>query len=94
MSTRPGEAVRAYPRKGAIRLGSDADLAIVETNAARTLDPQELEYHDQAKWSPFDGMDITVYPMHTVLRGKVICSRGEVLGSPGDGSHLVGARID
>jgi dihydroorotase (multifunctional complex type) len=94
VSTRPAKLFGLYPRKGAIRLGSDADLAIVDTNASRTLDPQELEYIEgQVKWSPFEGMDVTVDPVHTVLRGKVICSRGEILGTPGDGTHLIGTRI-
>ncbi len=94
VSTRPAKLFGLYPRKGAIRVGSDADLAIVDTSGSRTFDAQELEYLEhQPKWSPFEGMEVTIDPVHTVLRGKVICSRGEILGAPGDGRHLVGARI-
>ena len=94
ISTRPAKLFGLYPRKGAIRLGADADLAIVDTSGSRPLDAEELEYLEgQEKWSPFEGQEVTVDPAHTVLRGKVIFSKGEVLGAPGDGEHLVGARL-
>jgi dihydropyrimidinase len=71
-----------------IAIGSDADLALVETNGRRVLDARDLEYHEQEKWSPFDGMDVRVFPVYTVLRGAVVFAEGEVTGHPGDGRHL------
>jgi allantoinase len=92
VATTPARLFGLHPRKGAIALGADADLAIVETNGARTLDARELEYHEQEKWSPFDGATLRVYPVYTILRGSVIYAEGEVTGRPGDGRHLrVGA---
>ena len=43
-------------------MGADADFAIVETNGSSVLDADQLEYHDQEKWSPFHGMELRVYP--------------------------------
>ena len=77
-----------HPRKGSIQLGADADFAIVQTGGTRTIDPNELEYHDQEKWSPFEGREITVWPEYTVLRGRTIFARGEVVGKPADGQFL------
>ena len=88
MSTTPARLFGLAPRKGAIRIGADADFAIVETNGRKVLDANDLEYHDQERWSPFDGMELRVYPVYTVLGGRVAFAEGEVLGAPGDGAFL------
>ncbi|QEC47405.1 amidohydrolase family protein [Baekduia soli] len=88
MSATPAKLFGLYPRKGAIRIGSDADLVVVDPDGSKVLDAAELEYHQQEKWSPFHGRTLRVLPLHTVLRGRVIVRDGEVLGTPGDGVHL------
>ena len=69
-------------------MGSDADFCVVETNGSRMIDAQQLEYHEQEKWSPFDGREVTVFPVYTVLRGRVIFAEGEVTGEPGFGELI------
>lgn len=88
LSTTPAKTFGLYPRKGAIRIGADADFAIVEADGSKRLDASQLEYHDQEPWSPFDGMTLRVYPTYTILRGRVIFADGVVQGRPGDGRHL------
>src|SRR5262249_43508863 len=88
VSGNPSRIFNLHPRKGEIALGADADFAVIETNGRRTLDARDLEYHDQEKWSPFDGYELRVYPIYTVLRGKVIYAEGEVAGQPGGGEYL------
>jgi allantoinase len=85
LSTTPARVFGLYPRKGTIAVGADADFAVLETNGRRTLDARELEYHEQEKWSPFDGREVTVYPVYTILRGRVIAAEGAVTGEPGYG---------
>jgi allantoinase len=93
VSTNPAKIFN-LPGKGEIAIGADADFTIVETNGSKVLDARDLEYHDQEKWSPFDGVELKVFPVYTVLRGKPIYAEGEVLGEPGDGRYLsVGARV-
>ena len=92
LSTTPARLFGLYPRKGTIAVGADADFAVLETNGRRTLDAQELEYHDQEKWSPYDGWEVTVYPVYTVLRGRVIAADGKVLGEPGGGEFVTRRR--
>jgi allantoinase len=91
VSSNPAHIFGLAPRKGEIALGADADFAVVETDGRRTLDARDLEYHDQEKWSPFDGYELRVYPMYTVLRGRIIYAEGEVTGQPGDGEYLSAA---
>jgi allantoinase len=90
LSTTPARVFGLYPRKGTIAVGADADFAVLETNGRRTLDAQELEYHEQEKWSPYDGWEVTVYPVYTVLRGRLIAAEGKILGEPGQGELVTG----
>jgi len=75
-----------YPRKGAIRIGSDADFAIVDLDAAWTLAASDLEY--KAAWSPHEGIAIRGRVTRTILRGTTIFADGEVVGAPGGGRWL------
>jgi allantoinase len=75
-------------RKGSIAVHGDADFTIVETDGSKKLDAGELEYHEQERWCPFDGMELKVYPVYTVLRGQTVFAEGEVRGRPGDGRFL------
>jgi allantoinase len=88
LSTTPARLFGLFPRKGTIAVGSDADFCVVETNGSKMIDAQQLEYHEQEKWSPFDGREVTVFPVYTVLRGRVIFAEGEVTGEPGFGELI------
>ena len=78
----PARLFGLAPRKGAIRIGADADFTVLETDGRRTLDARDLLYHDQEPWSPFDGRELRVYPMYTIVRGRVVCAEGELVGEP------------
>jgi allantoinase len=96
LSTAPARVFGLYPRKGTIAVGADADFAVLETNGTRKLDAQELEYHEQEKWSPYDGWEVTVWPVYTILRGRVIAAEGAVVGEPGYGQLVtssIGAAV-
>ena len=85
LSTTPARLFGLYPHKGTIRIGADGDFAVVETDGRRVLDAQELEYHEQPKWSPFDGREVKVYPVYTIVRGRVVFAEGAVIGNAGYG---------
>ena len=93
LSTVPARLFDLHPRKGSLAPGADADIAIVDTRSTRTIDARELEYHDQEKWSPYDGREVDVWPVYTLLRGQVVFAEGEVRGEPGDGQFLPGKRV-
>jgi dihydroorotase-like cyclic amidohydrolase len=88
MAMTPARLFGLYPRKGTIRLGSDADFAVVETAGNKVLDARDLSYHEQPAWSPFDGREVRVYPVYTILRGRVIFGEGGFVGEPGYGTFL------
>jgi dihydropyrimidinase len=67
-----------YPRKGAIAVGSDADLVIFDPGIKRKVRVQDLHETD---YSPWEGHDIEGWPETTVLRGKVVVNKGEFLAA-------------
>ena len=91
--TTPAKVFGLYPRKGVIAIGSDADFAVIDTTRSRAINAQELEYQDdQPRWSPFDGREVSYYPMYTILRGQVIYKDGAVVGTAGDGRLVAKAQ--
>ncbi len=93
LATVPAQLFDLHPAKGSLAPGTDADIVVVDARATRTLDARELEYHEQEKWSPYDGREVDVWPVYTLLRGQVVFAEGEVRGSPGDGRFLPGRRV-
>jgi dihydroorotase (multifunctional complex type) len=84
-STNPARAFGLYPRKGAIAVGSDADLALMDPDVERVVTPEVL--HSAQDFTPFAGVRVRGWPTHTLLRGRVVFRDGRVLGAPG-GEYL------
>jgi len=65
--------------KGRMAEGWDADLTLIDLKATRTI-----RHEDQASrcgWTPFDGFEARGWPMKTIVRGRVVMSDGELIGS-------------
>jgi dihydroorotase len=69
-SFNPAKIFGLYPRKGAIQLGCDADLAIVDMSRTETLDDAALQ--SRSKISPFNGRRVQGLPLHTLVRGRFV----------------------
>jgi dihydropyrimidinase len=89
-STNAARILGLYPRKGVIQVGSDADLAILQTDQRRRL--TRADFH-VADYSPWEGWEISGWPTTTILRGRVIVDNGKLSGQPGDG-EFVPRKID
>ena len=86
MSENPARLFGIYPQKGAIQVGSDADLVIVDMNREYTIDAQK--FHSLHKHSPFDGLQARGIPVLTMVRGTVVAEEGNVMGEPGYGKFV------
>jgi dihydroorotase len=62
--------------KGRIALGFDADFTLVDLKAKREITADWLA--SKCGWSPFDGMNVTGWPMGTIIRGNVVMRDGEL----------------
>jgi dihydroorotase len=76
----PARAWGLYPRKGAIRVGSDADLTVVDLDLEDTIAEQRL--HGKNNLTPFEGHRTRGAAVATVLRGHVVMHNGELVGPP------------
>jgi dihydropyrimidinase len=69
-----------YPRKGAIAVGSDADLAIWDPEARRTI--RHADLHDACDYTPYEGFEAQGWPVTVILRGQVAIEEGKATGGP------------
>ena len=67
--------------KGRMAEGWDADLTLVDLKAGRTLAHADMA--TRSGWTPFDGMEVTGWPMATIVRGRVVMRDGQLA----DGAH-------
>jgi dihydropyrimidinase len=74
-----------YPTKGCIAVGSDADLAIWDPDLTRTVGAPSFS---RADYSPYDGWQVTGWPVTTLRRGEVAYDAGQVTARPGSGRLL------
>jgi allantoinase len=82
----PARVVGLYPRKGSIRVGADADLALWDLEREWVVSRSEL--FSRHPWSPLEGRRIQGGVEATIRRGEVVFRDGTVCGAPGSGSFL------
>jgi dihydropyrimidinase len=85
-STNPARLFGLYPRKGVIQPGSDADLAVWDRSSRRTITMADL--HHDGDYSPWEGWEVGVWPVATILRGQPLVREGRLLGTPDRGQWL------
>jgi allantoinase len=74
-SAMPAKAFGLYPRKGALAVGSDADIVLVDMKKRGTIRSGKL--HSLGNATPFEGFDIVGMPVRTLVRGKTVAKDGE-----------------
>lgn len=74
------------PRKGTISVGSDADLVIVDLKKKLKVEAEKLHYISD--FTPFEGWEITGWPVLTMVRGKVVMEDDKMIGEPGYGTYI------
>ncbi|MFZ1948232.1 MAG: amidohydrolase family protein, partial [bacterium] len=86
LAANPAKIFGLYPRKGVIRVGSDADLVVVDPGREFKVTARAL--HMRSDYSPYEGMRLRGFPVATILRGEVIQQEGRFLGKAGGGMFL------
>jgi dihydropyrimidinase len=86
VSENPARIAGIYPRKGAIALGSDADLVLWDPARQVTITNSLMQH--AIDYTPYEGMQVTGWPTSTLRRGEVVMWNGTVLAQPGSGQWL------
>src|SRR5262249_21613470 len=86
-SLNPARIFGFYPRKGAIQVGGDADLVIVDPDLEQEVTQETtLSLYSSA----FDGRTLHGWPVLTMRRGEVVFADGRIPDAvrPGSGRLL------
>lgn len=73
------------PGKGEIKVGYDADFALIDLNWERTITPELFGCSD---FSIYEGLTFKGWPRYTISRGEVIQKDGIVTAKPGRGKYI------
>ena len=85
-STNHAKMYGLYPRKGSIGIGFDADIALWDPDRKETI-RQEILHHG-SDYTPWEGFEVTGWPVTTIARGKVVAKDGRIVGDKGFGQVL------
>ncbi len=81
LAARPARIAGLWPRKGAITVGADADLVVVDMERRWTVDRGWLQ--SRHPHSPFVGWPMQGWITHVLRRGQTVAQDGEVVARGG-----------
>ena len=63
--------------KGQITKGYDADITLVDLNKKMTI--TNAQQKSRTGWTPYDGLNVTGWPVMTMIRGNIVMREDELL---------------
>ncbi len=85
-STNPAKAFGIWPQKGSLMVGADADLVLFDPNKDFSVKVENL--HEKVDYTPYDGFELTGYPVMTIVKGKKLIENGKLLAEKPSGNFL------
>jgi dihydropyrimidinase len=85
-SARAARLFGLYPRKGAIAVGSDADLTLWDPGEQRVINGAAMA--SRARYSVYDGWPVTGWPRFVIRRGQPVLADGQCTAQPGQGQWV------
>ncbi len=84
--TNPAKAFGMYPRKGTVAVGSDADLAIWDPTAKKTMGQKTSQ--QRTDYNLYEGWEVTGWPTKVYVRGNLLVDGDTWNGEPGGGQWI------
>jgi dihydropyrimidinase len=75
-----------YPNKGSLTGGADADIVVWDPEGTKTI--SSATHHSKIDFNIFDGMSVTGIATHTLSRGRIFYSDGELRAERGYGRYI------
>jgi len=85
-STQAAKLFGLFPRKGAIKVGSDADLVVYDPNYRGRISAKTHQMN--LDYNSFEGFEIQGRPHVVTVRGKIAVRDGKFIGEFGRGQFL------
>ena len=85
-STMPAKIYGLYPKKGEIKIGSDADITIWNKDKKVILTDDMVV--DGSKYNPYSGFEVSCWPDEVLLRGHTIVKNNKIMGKQNIGKFL------
>jgi dihydropyrimidinase len=85
-STQAAKLFGLFPRKGAIQVGSDADIVVYDPDYRGTISAKTHQMN--VDYNSFEGMQIEGRPHVVTVRGKIAARDGKFVGEFGRGKFL------
>ncbi len=82
----PAKLFGLWPAKGSLRVGSDADVVVWDTNRTQSLDASAL--HMAVDHSPYEGRTAIGWPTLVFSRGRLVARDGTFVGEPAAGRYF------
>ncbi|MBN2562611.1 MAG: dihydropyrimidinase [Phycisphaerae bacterium] len=82
----PARIMGLGDRKGAIKKGRDADVAVIHPTKKIRVDHRKMETN--ADWSPYQGWNLAGFARTTLSRGKLVVDNYKFCGDNGWGKYL------
>ena len=74
------ERIHKLSTKGRIKIGYDADFTIVDLKKKKIITNEQQ--CSISKWTPFDGKEVTGWPISTIIRGNIVMRNDELCSTP------------
>ena len=84
--TAPAKIFGLYPQKGHLFPGADADIVLFDPQKNVSLSQSLL--HEHVDYTPYDGFELTGYPVKTFFRGQLLAEDGQFVGETVSGQYL------
>ena len=85
-STNIAKILNCYPKKGAVLVGADADLVVLDPKASKVI--RAATQQSAIDYNVFEGHEVTGLPRFTLTRGHLAVTEGKVTSREGHGAFV------